>query len=122
MKDLVLVSVIMLALDSVYLRLTKGFYGNIVKSIQNSPLSLRYTPAAIVYAFLVMGLYLFVIKEKKDWRQAFLLGLVIYGVFEYTTYAIFSKWPLTAVIMDTLWGGILLALTTWLTAKMRSFV
>ena len=122
MKDLVLVSVIMLALDSLYLRTTKGFYGNIVKAIQNAPLKLRYSAAAAVYVFMVLGLYYFIINEKRNWRQAFLLGLVIYGVFELTTYAIFSEWPMLAVVIDTIWGGILFASTTWSVNKLSSFL
>ena len=117
MKDLVIASLIMLTLDAIYLRLTKGFFGNVVKAIQNAPLKLRYGATAGVYIFLIIGLYLFVLQEKKNWRQAFILGLVIYGVFDLTTYAIFDEWPIAAVFMDTLWGGFLLAATTFLTEK-----
>ena len=122
MKDLIVASVIMLALDAVYLRLTKGFYGNAVKAIQNAPLKLRYGSAAAVYVFVLAGLYLFVLQEQKNWRQAFILGLVIYGVFELTTYAIFDEWPISAVFMDTLWGGCLLAATTFLTEKTIAYL
>ena len=34
-----------------------------------------------------------------------------------TNYAIFKKWNMTAVIMDTLWGGILFSLTRYLTTQ-----
>ena len=43
------------------------------------------------------------------------LGLVIYGVYETTNYAIFKNWTLSTVLLDTAWGAILLGLTTFLT-------
>jgi uncharacterized membrane protein len=46
-----------------------------------------------------------------------MLGMVIYGVYETTTYAILQKWRLETVVKDTLWGGILFYLTTFLTYK-----
>ena len=55
----------------------------------------------------------FIIIPKKSHIDAFVLGLVIYGVYEGTNYAILKKWPLKIVIMDTLWGGILFALTSF---------
>ena len=47
--------------------------------------------------------------------DAFLLGIVIYGVYESTNYAILKNWNIKAVALDTLWGGILFALTTKVT-------
>jgi uncharacterized membrane protein len=47
--------------------------------------------------------------------DAFLFGLVIYGVYETTSYTIFKKWSPTLATIDTIWGGVLMALTTWLT-------
>jgi uncharacterized membrane protein len=44
--------------------------------------------------------------------DAFLLGIVIYGVYETTSYALLKKWKLSIVLMDTLWGGVLFGLTT----------
>jgi uncharacterized membrane protein len=44
--------------------------------------------------------------------DAFILGIVIYGVYETTNYAIFDKWNIQALTLDTLWGGILFAITT----------
>jgi uncharacterized membrane protein len=55
-----------------------------------------------------------IIKPNKSIIEAFLLGLVIYGVYETTNYALLEKWSLKTVIIDTLWGGILFALTTFI--------
>jgi uncharacterized membrane protein len=47
-----------------------------------------------------------------------ILGFVIYGVYETTTYALLKKWKLQTVMIDTLWGGILFGLTTMITYKL----
>jgi len=47
--------------------------------------------------------------------DAFLLGVFVYGVYETTSLALLRKWRPTTVLIDTLWGGILFALTTYLT-------
>jgi uncharacterized membrane protein len=51
--------------------------------------------------------------------DAFIFGVVIYGVYETTNYALFNKWRMTAVILDTLWGGSLFALTTMILQRLR---
>jgi uncharacterized membrane protein len=40
---------------------------------------------------------------------------MVYGVYELTSYAIVKDWTIGTVFIDTLWGGILLAATTWIT-------
>jgi uncharacterized membrane protein len=74
------------------------------------------------YLFLIIGLNYFIIKPKKSVSDAFLFGLVVYGVYETTNYALFNKWSIYTVIMDTLWGGILFALTTYIVNKLRVMV
>ena len=68
---------------------------------------------------LTYGLYNYVYKNinKTDWKndtlmKGFIFGVVVYGVFDFTNLAIFSNYPFSTAIIDTLWGGILMALTT----------
>ena len=104
--------VVIILLDLVYLLSTKDFFNNIVKEIQGSNISINYLGVISCYIFIVLGLNLFIINENKSILYAFLLGIMVYGVYDTTNYAIFDKWPETAVVMDVLWGGILFALTT----------
>lgn len=116
--DLLLIfvaGVIMLLLDFVYLSSLSKTYSDQVAAIQRTVMNLKMEGAALCYLFLIFGLYYFILKDNKSPFDAFLLGLVIYGVYETTTYAIFKKWHLNLVIIDTLWGGTLFALTTLLT-------
>jgi uncharacterized membrane protein len=52
------------------------------------------------------------VRTRRPIADAFFLGILIYGVYESTTYAILKQWKLKTLIIDTLWGGILFALTT----------
>ncbi len=111
-KLIFFVAIVMIALDYIYLSAVKGFFGDVVRKIQQRSLTLNLTGAVLCYALLVGGLIYFIIQPGKTWMDAFLLGILIYGVFETTNYALFDAWPIKALIIDTLWGGILFALTT----------
>ena len=117
MNSLYYFPIIMLILDSIYLTSTSKFYNNIVKSIQGSPIKARYASAFFCYLFLAFGLYYFILRTRRPPFDAFLLGLIIYGVFDTTNHTIFKNWSLKAVLMDTLWGGILFYLTTYIVYK-----
>jgi uncharacterized membrane protein len=112
-------AITMVSLDYVYLSLMKGYFANQVQKIQGSPLKMNVLAAAICYIFLILGLNYFIIKPKRSVQDAFLLGLVIYGVYETTNWALFEKWSIMSVIIDTLWGGILFALTTFVSTQIH---
>jgi uncharacterized membrane protein len=116
---MLLSAIIMISLDFVYLSVMKGYFMNQVKNVQGSALKLNYFGAALCYVFLIAGINYFIIKPRKSVSDAFLLGLVIYGVYETTNYALFSNWSIVSVIIDTLWGGLLFASTAYVVEKMR---
>jgi len=53
-------------------------------------------------------------ERKKSILEAFLLGIIIYAVYETTTLAILKNWTYKTAIIDTIWGGTLFALTTFI--------
>lgn len=115
-RTLIISSVIMLALDVVFLRLVMGTFAHMVKQVQNKPLRFRYYSAAMSYVVMVSGLNYFILSDpKKTWIDAFLLGVLVYGVYETTNHAIFDGWTGYPVVVDTLWGGALFAMTMLLT-------
>ena len=114
-------AIILVVLDSVYLNVMKGYMANQVQKVQNSSIQVNYVAALICYVFLVTGLNYFIIKPNRSVQDAFLFGIVVYGVYETTNWAIFKNWSILTVIMDTLWGGILLALTTWIVRFFKKF-
>ena len=108
--NILVVGLAMLLLDSVYLR-TAGItlFKPVVEAIQGTEMRVRIPYAGIVYALLLLAFYLFVIKKKATILEAFVLGMCIYGVFDFTNMALFDKYPLHVALVDTVWGGILFA-------------
>ena len=111
-KTILLILVIMLLLDSVYLFLTKSIFGELVAKIQRTAMQFRMEGAIVVYVLLALGLYYFIVKPGLSAWEAALLGLVIYGTFDFTNYTMFKNYDLKIAIMDTVWGSLLFALTT----------
>lgn len=119
LKTIILSGVLFLAIDAVYLSSMSKFFNKLVKNIQGSKIKFNVLGAIICYIFLILGLNYFILSRNKSPFEASLFGLVIYGVYESTNYAIFDKWSLEALMLDTIWGGILFYLTTFLTYKLN---
>ncbi len=119
---LLLSAIVLITIDFMYLQSIKGYFQKQVQSVQGSAMEINYLGAAICYVFLIVGINYFIIKPNRSVKDAFLLGLVIYGVYETTNYALFKNWYITTVIIDTLWGGILFALTTFIVRLLRDIL
>jgi len=116
-KALILSGTILLSLDLTYLFIFKDFMLSILYKVQKTELKVNIKSALACYLLLVSGLYYFIIKKRAPPKDAFLLGVLINGVYETTNYAFFKEWSPLLVVMDTLWGGILLSTTTLLYYK-----
>jgi uncharacterized membrane protein len=111
-KQVIISSIIFLLLDFLYLSTFGSFFNKLIYAVQGSPLKFNLFGAIVCYILLIYGLNYFILREKRSIKDAFLLGIIIYGVYETTNYAILNKWSLKSVAIDTLWGGILFAITT----------
>ena len=118
---LLISAIVFVCFDFVYLNFFKDHFNKQVQDIQGSKININYLAALICYIFLIMGLNYFIIKPKRSISDAFLLGLVIYGTYETTNWAIFNKWSVKSVIIDTLWGGTLFASTAFIVRSL-SFI
>uniref|UniRef100_A0A6C0IG13 DUF2177 family protein n=1 Tax=viral metagenome TaxID=1070528 RepID=A0A6C0IG13_9ZZZZ len=112
-------AIVFLSLDFIYLTLMGNYFKKQIQSIQGSELKINLLGAAICYVFLIFGINYFIIKPNKSVNEAFLLGIVIYGVYETTNYALLENWSILTVFLDTLWGGILFAVTTYIVNLFR---
>jgi len=80
---------------------------------------MNYLGAALCYVLMLIGINYFIIKPRRSVSDAFLLGIIIYGVYETTNYALFKNWSILSVIIDTLWGGVLFGTTTYIVNLLR---
>lgn len=119
---MLLSGIILLLIDSIYINLSKKYFINQIQRIQNKKPKLNYIGIILCYIFLIIGINYFIIKPSKSISDAFILGIVIYGVYETTNYALLENWSFLTVIMDTLWGGILFALTTYIMIKLQKYL
>jgi uncharacterized membrane protein len=117
--DYIIPAFSMLFIDSVYLSNIGGpMFDNMVKKIQKDDMKLNIYGAIGAYILMILALYKFIIVERKPPTDAFILGVCIYGVFDFTNYAIFKNYSLIVGLLDLLWGGILYYIVTWITYKL----
>ncbi len=99
-------SAIIIPVDSVYLTLNKDFYSDIIDP--NEQLNITY--AVLTWILIVLSIQLIILSQSNlDGTKAFvngvLLGLAMYGVYNFTSAALYpSKWTNKIIIGDTLWG------------------
>ena len=111
---LLISAILFVVLDSIYLNLIKDYFLKQINLVQKSPIKIDFLAILLCYIFLIFGINYFIIQPNRSIQDAFILGIIIYGVYETTNKALLTKWSWFTVIMDTLWGGILFALTTYL--------
>jgi uncharacterized membrane protein len=112
-------AILFVVIDSIYLNLIKSYFMNQIQKVQGSPIKINFPAVLLCYSFLVIGLNYFIIKPKRSPGDAFLFGVVVYGVYETTNLALLKNWSWLTVFMDTLWGGILFGIVTWIVNLIR---
>ena len=112
-------SILMILLDFIFLWNMSPTFTRTVQQIQGSPFQLYFRGVLPCYLLLLFALNYFILFPHKPVFDAFLLGVCIYGVYETTNYSTLKDWPLRMVVIDTLWGGTLFALVTWMTYQLN---
>jgi uncharacterized membrane protein len=120
LKQIIISSIVLLALDFIYLSTFSGFFNSVVKKVQGENIKFNIWGGILCYILIIYGLNYFILDQKKSIKDAFLLGFITYGIYETTNYAILKNWPFNSVVLDTLWGGILYASATFLTRSLLS--
>ena len=115
LREIIISTVTLLVLDGIYLYSNLRTFENQVINVQRVVLKARPVGAILCYLALIFGLNYFIISKNRSPFDAFLLGLVIYAVYDSTNYTIFKQWSPMLAVTDSLWGGILFAITTYIT-------
>lgn len=118
MLPVLIYAVLFVLVDSLYLTNIAGPYGKMISNIQGKKMEMKILPAAVVYFSLIGAWYVFIYRERNGrtyWEnvgRAALLGFFIYSVYDFTNLALIDKYQLDLSIIDSVWGGILYAITT----------
>jgi len=120
--DILVPAIVLICIDFVYLSSFGGKFVELIERIQYSKFNMNFIGVFGSYLLIVFALYYFIIKEKKSVFDAFVLGVVLYGVFDFTNIALFKKYDLVIALIDTLWGGILLASTTFISYRVLHMI
>ena len=122
MIQYLLSAIILVVLDGLYLHLIKDYFNNQIKKIQGTDIKINIIAVGITYIFLIFGINYFIIQRNRSVKDAALLGLIIYAVYEFTNLSLFTNWSYLTAFIDTLWGAILFGLTTAIVYKFRDIL
>jgi uncharacterized membrane protein len=117
----IIIIILYILCDAPYLLYNSTHYNLIVSKIQcgRRGITSRYYSALMVYVVLAIGMLTLVISRSETPRDALyygaLLGLVSYGVFDFTIHFMLEDYDLKTTIMDVIWGSVLSAFVAWIT-------
>lgn len=118
-----------LVMDAIYVGLSREYYlGHVARVAGSSPKdAVKIGLCALAaYALMALGWATIVVPSVRKGRvlaaakTGALYGLVLYGVFNATTGAMFDKWGLDVMARDTAWGTASIAAYTAVYAKFAS--
>ena len=124
-----IVSIVLMVLDVAWIALNLTTYSSVIQKVQKSPVSLRNEHAFIAYLIILFSVIYVAIpfttqnmkkgensienKLLKSFMYGGAVGFSIYGIYNFTSLAIYKDLDSSIGIMDTLWGTTLYTLTTF---------
>lgn len=128
MKKLLLSILSVSVLDFLYLYISgmaNNFYLPVFSNVQNGISTIMSSDKIIssLLAWFLLSIsvayisYPLTIQDKLNGNKFYLLnsslvGLSIYGIFNATNYALFENYTIAISLVDTLWGMIIMTLST----------
>jgi uncharacterized membrane protein len=92
--------------DLPWLYATSEWAQTMTKTVQGgAPMTIRWVGAPPVY--LALG---YLVLKTRGTLDAFLTGLAVYAVYDFTNYSTLAKYELNFAIADSIWGGLLFAI------------
>ena len=102
-------------LDLPWLYIQGPWVQEIIRDIQaDRSMNVRLWAAIPVYLALA-----YAVTQVSSAPRAFLLGMSVYAVYDFTQIVTFDKYPVRFAILDSLWGGVLMALAWWVATQIN---
>lgn len=123
-KILCIVSFLVITIDFIWIKLLMlQEYTVLLSGIQKTSIAVRLIPTILSYVTIILPIVLFSLPKVSKANRledslvyGGLLGVMMYGMFSFTNYALLDKWSVRVVLLDTLWGGCLYTLVTYLSS------
>jgi len=127
-----IITVLLMVLDVAWITLNLSTYSSAIQKVQKSPMNLRNLRSE--YAFIAYIIIIFSVlyvaipfttqnmkkgdddianKLLKSFMYGGAVGFSIYGIYNFTSLAIYKDFDSSIGIIDTLWGTTLYTLTTF---------
>ena len=116
------VIVLVLLLDAIWITANQQMYKIMYSGVQKSPMQVNIPAAVIAYTFIfVIIAFISIPWAAKSSRKTLataiktsgLLGLCVYGIYNFTNLALFANYSWLVAIIDTLWGATLFTIITY---------
>ena len=107
--------------DFIWISLNKRMYSNMFSRIQKSTMLIKPLQAILAYVFIIL-LFIFIIipiisatdgSFFECMKKAGFLGICVYGIYNFTNFAIFDNYSWKVAVVDTIWGGTLFTLVSY---------
>jgi uncharacterized membrane protein len=125
-----IVAVVLMVLDGAWILMNLSGYSKTILEVQKSPVRLRNEHAIITYIIILFSIFYVAIpfttqniknidaisvenKLLKSFMYGGAVGFSIYGIYNFTSLAIYKDMDSSIGIIDTLWGTTLYTLTTF---------
>lgn len=118
-KKIIVSSVLILLIDAIFLSMMSGRFNSLIRTIQGSDIKINIISTILCYILMIFSINYFILIPKESILNGFLLGFVIYGIYELTSKAIIRNWRWDIVVIDTLWGATLYGLITFIIQKLN---
>ena len=110
---ILVIAIGMAILDLPWLYIQGPWVQDFVRDIQaGRSMNVRMWAGIPVYLALA-----YLVTQQISAPRAFLTGLCVYAVYDFTQLFVFDQYPVTFAILDSLWGGLLMALAWWISHR-----
>jgi uncharacterized membrane protein len=116
-------SIVFVTLDLLWIQYFSKIIGPMIEKIQGSPIEMNYIGAILAYlTMLIAYAYLAYDGDKPNYFKAIILGLAIYGTYEFTNYTTFKDWDPRVLAIDISWGMTVSVLSVFITNLIYNFI
>lgn len=117
-KDFIKIFLLFLFFDTIFIQaISKKYWLKNVEKVTTKPMKLNLFYAFLSYFCIAVGIYVIYKQTPSDkyWLYGILLGIAIYGTYNFTNLGIFSEYDLNVGLLDLVLGTTSITLTLYAT-------